>query len=231
MVVKGKSFRRSFKKGMVKSKRTKQYKSVNPSKVHLFRRLGQITRISNSSVAAVTSVTGGIEVGAASGPNNFGYDFGASMKFRLSDTENSSELTALYDRYKITGVKVKIIPLSNTASAGGLSYLPELMYTFDTDDSSVPTETVMRQKCAKTKRLDKPVSIFIKPRVAGTLWQNALASGYSIAPNTYINCSTPSVEYYGLKLYFKNVDLRSTSTVATQFNIETTYYLAMKDPQ
>lgn len=223
--------RKTWRKGVRKARAMKRTKRAAASRVHLFKRLGVTSRITNTTTAGSVISTGNLTLGSTTGPNNFGYDFGASMIFRLQDVEQYTELISMYDRYKISGVKIKIIPLSNVSGSGGLSFLPELMYAIDPDDGSVPTETYMRQKGAKCRRLDKPVNIYLRPKVATQLYQSAIATGYGVANAPYINSASFGVEHYGLKMYFRNVDLRANTAVSTQFNIETTFYLAMKDPQ
>lgn len=238
MALKSKNMRKNWKKGLRKSRRTKLYKRPSPSRVHMFRRSGVKIAITNSGTVGAVSTSGPISVGSVSA-DSFGYQFGASLIFNLSNVELPGDMTQLYDRYKISGVKVKIIPLSNTAGVGGLAYLPIVHGFADYDDANVPSETLIRQRGIKARRLDKPVSFFLKPRVNTMLQpgpQNLITTGYNfptagITKAPYINCAYPDIYHYGLKLYFRNVDLRNISAVATAFNVETTYYLCMKDPQ
>lgn len=232
-----KGYKRTQRKGLKKrsvrkGRLVRSTRKPASSRVHLFKRLGTKTLIANNSIAGVTTTFGNIVTGSATS-DTFGYQFGAAMNFTLNSTDGASELTSLYDRYKISGVKIKIIPLSNVSGVGGLAFLPEVMVCPDYDDATAPTEAQMRQRGAKCLRLDRVRSFFIKPKVAGMLYQTGSPAtpGYSVVKGGYINCSYPDVQHYGLKMFFKNVDLRSTSSVATCFNIEQTYYLSMKDPQ
>lgn len=218
-----------FKKGQVKSKRTKLYKTPSPFRVHLFKRMGVRMAITNSSVTAgaVTTV-GPITVGTPV-TDTVGYAVSGSLIFTLSNVEVPADITQLYDRYKITGVKVKFIPLFNFSSTVNTGYLPELMTCIDYDDSALPTESTLRQRNIRIKRLDKPVSVFIKPKLAGMVYQGTSTAGYSIDSARYLNCAYPDIQHFGLKFIIKNMDLRTA--YVNSVNVETTYYLAMKDPQ
>lgn len=164
-----------------------------------------------------------------------GYNFGAGMAFVLSNTVNSTELQALYDRYKINGVKVKIVPLSNTATIGSTQLIPTVMYSVETDDIAIPTALELQQKFnMKERRLDKPISIYVRPKPADLIYNTAASNIGNAVPgsrNQYINMTYPDARHYGLKLFFRNVNLNTTASTATAFRIETTYFISCRDPQ
>lgn len=215
---------------------------VRASVTHLFKRQTTAFEITNSGTQGVAVVTDTNQMGiqtpvfeSALSGGGAPYRFGAVSYFKLSNVLQASDLTALYDRYKITGIKFKIIPLSNVASVNGQGLVPTMVYHVDYDDAVTPTsDSDVRVKAgAKEVRLDRPRTIFIKPKIADAILGASAGTAYSVpkaAP--YINMSYPDVPHYGLKMYFRDVNLSaSSSSINTCFRFETTYYVACKDPQ
>lgn len=162
------------------------------------------------------------------------YDFGASQYFMLQDVPTYADFTNLYDRYRITGVKLKITYLDNNAAVNGLSVLPVLNYAVDVDDNAVPTsESVMQQKQdVKTKVLvaNKPISIYIKnPKVAAAALNSSGTFDATMVSKGYLNCAIPNTVHNGIKYWISSVYSNANSQCAIR--IVPTYYFSMKDPQ
>lgn len=215
--------------------------------VHMFKRQSPSFTISNSSATQGTvniSDTAQLGVtGTTFEPGVYGggglYNFGAVGYFKLSNVLQSGDLTALYDRYKINAIKWKIIPCSNFASVNGQGLIPSMVYHVDYDDDATPsTDADVRVKAgAREVRLDRPRSIFFRPKVAQMIAGASVVPGastaYSIPQKApYINATYSGVPHYGLKMFFRNVNLMPGSgNINTQFRVETTYYISCKDPQ
>lgn len=225
------------KRTMVKKKRSAGVKT------HYFKRQATAYELTNTSTIGVIATSDSNQIGLQTpqfettlAGGGAPYRFGAVAYFKMSNCLQYSELTALYDRYKIAGIKWRIIPLSNVASVNGQGVIPTMVYHVDYDDALTPTSDAdVRVKAgAKEVRLDKPRSIYFKPKVAQSILGASAGTAYSVPKNApYINMSYPDVPHYGLKMYFRDVNLSaaSTSSINTCFRIETTYYLACKDPQ
>lgn len=234
--------RRPMKKGRKFGKK-RWARKPRASVTHLFKRQSTAFELTNTATQGVVATSDSNQIGlqtpvfesALSGGGS-PYRFGAVSYFKLSNVLQSSDLTALYDRYKITGIKVKIIPLSNVANTNGQGVLPSMVYHVDYDDAQTPTaDSDVRVKAgAKEVRLDRPRTIFIKPKIADAILGASAGTAYSVpkaAP--YINMSYPDVPHYGLKMYFRDVNLSSSTGTSTNtcIRFETTYYIACKDPQ
>lgn len=210
--------------------------------VHMFKRQAPAFEITNTATQGIVATSDTNQIGlqtpvfesaltGGGGP----YRFGAVSYFKLSNVLQVSDLTALYDRYKITGIKLKIIPLSNMANVNGSGVLPTMVYHTDYDDALTPTDdaSVRVKAGAKEVRLDRSRTIYIKPKIADAILGASAGTAYSVpkaAP--YINMSYPDVPHYGLKMYFRDVNLSSSSSgINTCFRVETTYYVSCKDPQ
>lgn len=176
-------------------------------------------------------------ISATSPDDNGLYQFGGSMTFRLNDVLQDNEFISLFDKYKITGCKVTFIPLSYDAAyvstGGNSSTVPTLTYAIDTDDALIPgtAGSLLVKQGVRVKRLSKPVSVFIKPRinvgVQGVAGTNELAMSQK---SGWINCSYDDVEHFGLKFYMRDMPLPSTGSNSI-IRIQAKYYLALKDPQ
>lgn len=174
------------------------------------------------------------------------YQFGGVMRFQLDDVIDYTNFSALYDRYKITGVKITITPLVNTSyiaitSNGNTQTgaLPVMYYAVDYDDSALPgnaLDFLTKQDC-KQKRLDKPFSIFIRnPKVVvpvsdGTTGTSSLAM--AMTPS-FINTTVGDVNFRGLKFWIRDFSIPATTSTAHQnslVRITAKYYMTFKDPQ
>lgn len=217
--------------GKLRMMRSVGYKKL-PNKF-VFKRAGQEQTIMNTGPGTValtnTGITGWALSSTTADANNL-YQFGGAFQAQLDQCQAYTDFVSLFDRYKISGVKVKFIPLTTQATVS--SAVPMIAYAIDLDDASVPSSyaEINQKYNVHKKRLDKPCSIFIKPRIAQAIY-SGLTSGYAIGQkNTYIDCNDSGVPFYGLKYWIRDVSLGGTTT-NTVVRIETTYYLSLKDSQ
>lgn len=224
---------------MRKRKYVRKTKKI-ASKVHTYKRLGFSATIQNSTVAGALNIVDAntILVQPSAGAvvaDTYGYQFPVSMQFQLNKAVDSGDFTALYDRYKINAVRVKITPLQNVSTSGGTGILPQLAWSFDADDSQLAGnyDDVIRKGYAKTRTLSRPVSIFIRPKVSQEIYSGNIAlPGYSVVKPLWLDCNSATVPHYGLKMWFRNAQLPANTSGALQcFRFETTYYLSLKDSQ
>lgn len=162
------------------------------------------------------------------------WDFPASQYFNLNDVQSSTDLTNLYDSYKITGVKLTITYLCNTATVTNNNTLPMISYAPDYDDNAVPTNinTILQKQDVKTKVLlaNKPINIFIRPKYQSAILNSAGAfDAGQVRNDGWINSTFPTSIHNGMKYWFHNV--YSSSGLQGIVKIVPTYYIACKDPQ
>ena len=66
----------------------------------------------------------------------------SGFNFSFNDIPGNSEFTSLFDFYKITGIRVRVMPFSQDGSESTLatynSYNPPMYYAIDTSDGSAP---------------------------------------------------------------------------------------------
>lgn len=179
-------------------------------------------------------------VGASEFLGNTCYQFGGSLQFMLGHVANSSEITNLYDNYRIKMVYVKITPSFNSADvyqAGSDAThisIPTMHYAVDTDDSVVPgtRNTVMENSYSKTVRLDKPFTIAVKPRAQNVV---ALSNGTNVAgglmpSNVWLDSSSIDILHYGLKFWIDEwPTVTAANTPGPFIKFDCTYILEAKN--
>ena len=114
-------------------------KSVRPRslRTHYFKRLAQDITLSVDSALNEPKWSGNacLSTGVNLSDDYGTWQTGMGMNFNLSECIDSSELTSLFDRYKILGVKLKFLFQSNHSGypGGNRAPLPVLTYAFDAD--------------------------------------------------------------------------------------------------
>lgn len=149
---------------------------------------------------------------------------GGAMSFRMSALPQLLDFETLYDRYKLRGVKIVITPLSNFASAANLGTLPVISYAYDNDDTAVPANNdVIRQYgTCKIKRLDKPVKIWLRPKLL--LAGAGASAGEIVSSPKFIDMGDVDVDHYGVKFWINNMLLGNTATINSLFRVTAKYY-------
>lgn len=181
-------------------------------------------------------------IGVAGSDDNGLFQFPGVMKFQLNDVIKHGDFTALYDRYKITGVKVTFIPLMNQGYVGQSSSgntnsatIPTITYAIDYDDSALPLSSMqlLEKMDSKVRRLDRPFSIYIKsPKVAGVVNADSGNVAASFGNFGYANCANDDVNFRGFKFWIRDMALPDPGAkLNSLIRVQTKYYLAFKDPQ
>lgn len=231
--------RRAARRGRRVYRRRNYRRAV--SRVHTIKRMGQSMLIQEDGTGApivtqnATTTLNISNISAGLLPST--YQFGGSIQFRLNAVADYADLTQLFDRYKITGVKVKMLYQQNIADAQSVGALPVMWFAQDFDDSVVPTSStdVQVKQYAKTRILNgnREFSVFIRPRLSKVLAADALAgAGASSERPCFVDCAYPQVPHYGLKFWIDGWHQGSPSQeIAQALRIQTTYYLKLKDTQ
>lgn len=158
------------------------------------------------------------------------------LYFSLGQIPNFAEFTALYDQYRIVGVKVKFtFTRNNVATAGGGSNQNpnfRLLTVIDYDDKvKLTAETDYYQyqnnkNYVADKLASTGISRFFRPKTAAPVFQSGVTTAYgSNSPWKWLDCAYDAIEYYGLKYAFDaTIDGSGTASLG-QIVPEVTYYL------
>jgi len=168
------------------------------------------------------------------------YAHGGAFKFELAHLTNYAEITNLYDNYRIKMVYVHVIPSFNsseiaygTASATGSMGIPMMHYTVDNDDAVVPTSRskVTENSYAKSRRLDSPFTIAVRPRAQNVVATTAGSAAAGMLPaNQWLDCDSTTVPHYGLKFWLDEFPTVTSATGSRPFlKFTCTYILEAKN--
>lgn len=160
--------------------------------------------------------------------------------FRLSNLPLYTEMTALFEQYKINAVKLTFIPEwvgsldQNNAyiSAGsGTTYIstPRLYTLIDKDgDPQINTEDRMLEN-SMTKIITQPhkaFSIYVKkPCVQFEVGTSLGFSGAAPKPSPWLDCDNNGVNHYGCAI---GAQVGGSITAAMPYRVVATYYMQFK---
>lgn len=203
--------RRYRRKPAYRRKRIMKRPGARVTNVHAFKRkvvLGNVTAYNN----------GGVTTNAAT-----------AFSFKLSDLPQYTDFTALFDQYKITGVKLDFIPFADNvswevASNGASISAPggPLMIATDYDDVSLPasaSEMLSRQN-VKVIPVGRRYQMFLRPKY------NDVANTAAVVPSSgFIDCDTAAAPHYGVKCWMAAPNIPNTNFT---YQVWATYYVKMK---
>jgi len=133
--------------------------------------------------------------------------------FAMSNVIGYTELTNLYDQYKIRSVTMKFHLVTNPdrltqpGQNPASDYLappnyPKLWWARDYDDSSAVSLATMREMGKAKFKILRPnsiVSVTIRPAVLTQLYRTETTTGYSPSWPKKLDCSQANIPHYGLK--------------------------------
>lgn len=170
---------------------------------------------------------------------------GGRLSFLISDLTNWTHFQGLFDLYKITGVKVKLVPKWNvsdpliTPNANGAAGGLPMLYIAANHDPYVPAPVnagdVLNDDGCKIIRLTRPINLYIsnpKPDItnAGGNIPFQFGAGKKFQPwlTTGGNGQTvnqENVPHYGYRWYIAN----GNGNYEVDVDVYLTYYFSMKE--
>lgn len=163
------------------------------------------------------------------GPVTAGVTAQGALSFKMSDVVADIRYDTMYDKYRISGIKLKFYPtvslLTSEINDPGFFY-----YYVDHDDRVPPSSTLLSdfmniKGCKQRRLVGKPFSLFFRP--------NAMGAGYDAStpsPSQYLKSTTwfdmayNNVEYFGFKWMWISDNLLNQD-----MPYEVTYYLEFKN--
>lgn len=243
-----KNLRKGLTKGKGKyyrkvGKKMKPIKSINIP--HTYKRTYNCTLNTGSFQlgGALTAIAGGSQLqyafSAVAGTVNYG---SFSLYFQLQDLPSVTEFTTLYDSYKVTGFKMRLIPY-NTMSATGAAATATLgqsalilHHTIDLDDATLPAATeagiedLRQYQYYKVQNLiSKPMKRYVKPRTllltgtgAGAITGSAMGKGGQY----WFDIGSTGIQFYGVKGVIEGQS--GTASAIMILKVEVTAYFQCK---
>lgn len=160
----------------------------------------------------------------------------------FNQVQNYAEYTQLFNLYKITGVKVTLLPRYGevvapaSSTAGQTSYNNQFYLTWGQlkGNSLVPTGTygatsynIMAENVVglKTVKFDRPVSYFFRPNIA----QSVGVSGAEIIPAPWLSTTDGvDVPHIGMLAYIHDNNFAALEQPGFSLDIQITYYFKCK---
>lgn len=131
-----------------------------------------------------------------------------SYTFTLSYLPGYTEMTAMFDQYRIARVDMQWIPAQTSAELGGLAAANGyFVVCTDYDDNNVyaAREDALSVDNHRIFSLTERIKHTVYPRAAAAVYRSGVASGYaSTMPTQWFDMATPDVPFYGVKDYVQN---------------------------
>lgn len=168
-----------------------------------------------------------IVIGTSGAPDKFG-----TAAYTLNGTQNPSEFTALFDRYKIKAVKTEFVFQGPLASAVSVTTPHPTVYTLiDYNDATTPTSVQGILEYGKTRMHvlgpnRTSCSVYFRPKLlVGAIDASTgnLAGMYNPSSEPWISTANTYAQHYGLKYAIQGL------AENYDVNIFHTYYLAFRD--
>lgn len=157
------------------------------------------------------------------------YDIPFTLRFRLDQLINFTDITNLCDAYMLKYMKINLNYLSTQTSVGSSNVMPQCIWVQDHDDASVPTSiNQIREKMSAKYRTfgnNRPISIGVNPRLPDTVAdvQNYFSnSGLPTKPQ-WLDTAKPGLEHFGIKGYLLNVQLPNVNSSSVGFKLFIVY--------
>lgn len=212
----------------------------NPPRPRRKKRANKKTRLTDSKIYSFKRTC---ELKAFSGSTNFSdnaiYDntgrYTGNFRFSLDDLPNYLDFANLFNQYKITGVKLKFIPVAGTEStvaAPGLS-VPQLnplaiCITRGALNLAPTFSQMMQQQDVKVMSSNRPFTLWVsKPQA----YAPADSITQAVMINPWIDAGvTQAVHHYGVQYCFES-NTGSGTTTSVAYRVFATYYIKCKAPE
>lgn len=151
-----------------------------------------------------------------------------SFQFTLSSVQGYTELTNLFDSYRIAYVEVKFTPVYNMAAitTAATMITPNLYTAIDLDDNSAPGSIAAIEEygTCRMSRFDANQSRKFSPFLAKAVYSGAFTSfGMD---NGWVDCNSPTVQWYGVKY---GIEAGVTGqTLLQAWKVNFIYYVEMR---
>lgn len=150
------------------------------------------------------------------------------LEFRLNELPNNSEFTNLFDRYRIRGVSVRIVPnissYDGNPAASAVSRA-NVHTAVDLNDSTAPAnvQELMQYDTYKMTTGDRIHQRYFKPRVSNEIFRTAISTNYAMGSgNQWLDCTVNGADlpHFALKWVIDSAGVNYTYRVYKTFYLE-----------
>jgi hypothetical protein len=139
--------------------------------------------------------------------------------FALSSVGDVSSLTNVFDQYRITLVEVLFVPRnSNNTSSVNPGRLTTVIDYDDASGLGSEAEAFDYSNAITTSGFDQQRRVFV-PHMAMAAYSGTFTS-YANLSNQWIDCSSTTVQHYGIKAYWSLADGTYTTDILARLHLE-----------
>lgn len=167
-------------------------------------------------------------------------DYWKSLAWSLSGLPSASELTSLFDQYRITGIKVTVRPRYDSFAGNDTTdtTLPgvtnqggnDIHVIIDPNNDLTPAgayntttlNTFLENGNVQTFSGNRPFSVFVRPKVGLDVGGVASAQRSS----QWIQTSQPGILHYGMQMFITDVGM--TGNFGNSYDFFYTFYIECK---
>lgn len=164
---------------------------------------------------------------------------GVGFSFSLADIPQAVTFQKLFDQYRISGVAIKMMPMTST----GVTVNPSLrlLHYTDLDDANAPSlySDVIQRSNIKDRMIPvgnvRPINSYLRPRWLNAAYATSIVpgggTGYTLGNrSTWIDTVDDQVPHFGYKYFFNTTTNATPGGLAVPMNVlfTITYYLQFK---
>lgn len=147
---------------------------------------------------------------------------------------NYNEYTLLFDSYRIRKVEVTMFYNSNSSTLGPGTSLPVISMANDYDDQSATDLSSLQQydsyRCVQFgNNSTGKIKHSLMPKVQSSIQTSGGGTGYGFTPsgNPWIDCNNSTVNYFGIKGNYDNMNINTGSVGFITFYVK--YFVEFKN--
>lgn len=150
------------------------------------------------------------------------------VSFTLADLPDYTDFTALYDQYKITGIKVQWLPRGNSSDVLAQGNISRFFSVIDRDDDATPTsiDQLTQYESCKMTPSTRVHSRYFRPSIRTEIPTSIGGTGYSVSGPKWIDVTNTNIKHYGIKLAAQG-SVAGTGSIT--YDAQVTMYLAFKN--
>ena len=200
--------------------------------------VGSVGVNANSSVLPIANAASNFAVYSGSLGIAQVADWAAACSHRISDINNITNFTSMYDSYRLNSVTVTLEYLSNSAGVNSGSLLPTFYMYWDADDATIPPNlrTILGKVGSKrwqptSSRLTKKFTF--KPQQSVAIEGDAAGvPTVAVTPgkSQWTDCTSPRVPHYAFKLYCQDWLATGEAAAVNCVRIHYTYNVSFRSP-
>lgn len=166
----------------------------------------------------------------SAGPNSY---ITQNYHFDISQLNNYTDFTNLFERYRIKAVKLTFIPGQSNNIDNVSKYRTTMLTHIQQSSGKTPATLAafMESNNTRIHAGNKTVSVYIRhPFISSNVYQSALSSGYVEVRNKLINMANYTVPHYGLNVLCETPGVGPAETTEYQrYRVFAKYYMEFAD--